>query len=158
MTFPDFQFRLSSVPRCISMKSLQILLSYDEDKWQALVSLGLHTKRRLSWSAERLVASGEGICHMNLDIVTHMTIARQRLSKHIPGVTLSTIGENPLLDNKPITNILDNIRRCFPCGPCQGIIRKSNSEAGAVRVQKNVRSRTENENENGACPSDLWIG
>jgi hypothetical protein len=33
--------------------------------------------------------------------VTHMTIARQRIGKHSPGVTLSTIGHS-LLDNGPI--------------------------------------------------------
>jgi hypothetical protein len=35
------------------------------------------------------------------NIVTHMTIGRQRLAKHIPGATLSTI-EHPLLGNDPI--------------------------------------------------------
>jgi hypothetical protein len=31
-----------------------------------------------------------------------MTIARQRLGKHIPEVTLSTIEAYPLLDNEPM--------------------------------------------------------
>jgi hypothetical protein len=35
------------------------------------------------------------------NIVTHMPIARRRLCKHIPEVTLSTMG-HPLLDNGPI--------------------------------------------------------
>jgi hypothetical protein len=35
------------------------------------------------------------------DIVTHMTIARQRLGKHIPGVTLSKIeGQSRILNNR----------------------------------------------------------
>jgi hypothetical protein len=38
------------------------------------------------------------------DIVTHMPIARQRLGKHIPQVTLSTIEEHPLLSNGTINN------------------------------------------------------
>jgi hypothetical protein len=35
------------------------------------------------------------------DVMTHMTIARQRLDKQIPGITLSTIG-HPLLGKEPI--------------------------------------------------------
>jgi hypothetical protein len=35
-------------------------------------------------------------------VVTHMLIARQRLGKHIPEVTLSTIEGHPLLGNGPI--------------------------------------------------------
>jgi hypothetical protein len=84
-----------------------------------------------------------------------LTIARERLGKHIPGVTLSTIEEYSLLDDKLITHILDNIRRSFPWGPCQGIVRKSNFVAVAVIAQKNIKSRKETEKENGACPSDL---
>jgi hypothetical protein len=38
------------------------------------------------------------------DIVTHMSIAKQRLGKHIPEVTLSTIEEHPLLGKGPINN------------------------------------------------------
>jgi hypothetical protein len=34
--------------------------------------------------------------------VTHMNIARQRLGKHIPEVTLSIIEGHPLLGNGPI--------------------------------------------------------
>jgi hypothetical protein len=35
-------------------------------------------------------------------IVTYMTIVRQRLGKHFPQVTLSTIEGQPLLGNGPI--------------------------------------------------------
>jgi hypothetical protein len=37
-----------------------------------------------------------------VNIVTHMTIARQQLGKHIPEVTLSTIEGYALLGNGPI--------------------------------------------------------
>jgi hypothetical protein len=40
------------------------------------------------------------------DIVTHMTIARQRLGKDIPEVTLSIIEVHPLLGNEPINTLL----------------------------------------------------
>jgi hypothetical protein len=36
------------------------------------------------------------------NIVTHMPIAKQRLSKHIPEVTLSTIEGHSLLGNEQI--------------------------------------------------------
>jgi hypothetical protein len=37
-----------------------------------------------------------------VDTETHMPIARQRLGKHIPEVTLSTIEGHPSLGNGPI--------------------------------------------------------
>jgi hypothetical protein len=39
-------------------------------------------------------------CQSN--IVTHMSIARQRLGKNIPEVKISTIEEHPLLGKEPI--------------------------------------------------------
>jgi hypothetical protein len=69
-----------------------------------------------------------------------MTIARQRLGKHIPGVTLSTIG-GQLLGNGPINMHSRTIEKYFSWGPCRGNIRESNSEAGGVGVQKSTRSQ-----------------
>jgi hypothetical protein len=88
-----------------------------------------------------------------------MTIAGQRLGKHIPRVTSSTIEGYRLLGNGAIhTHSRTTEIKCFPWGPCRGIIRESDFEAVAVGVQKSTRSissTTENENENGVCPSDL---
>jgi hypothetical protein len=56
-------------------------------------------------------------------IVTHVTIARQRLGKHSLGVTLSKIGR-PVLDNGQInTHSRTREEKCFPWGPWRGIIR-----------------------------------
>jgi hypothetical protein len=40
--------------------------------------------------------------YLNNIIVTHMPFGRQRLGKHIPKITLSTIEGHPLLGNGPI--------------------------------------------------------
>jgi hypothetical protein len=40
--------------------------------------------------------------HYMYYIVTHMTVTKQRLVRHISGVTLSTIEGHPLLDNESI--------------------------------------------------------
>jgi hypothetical protein len=56
------------------------------------------------------------------NIVMHMHIARQRIGKHIPEVTLPTIG-HPLLSNGPINTHSDNKIRRFPWSPCRDIIR-----------------------------------
>jgi hypothetical protein len=69
-----------------------------------------------------------------------MTIVRQRLLKHIPGDILSRIG-HPLLGNEPITSILDNRRRCFPWGPCRGIISGYRREYGGVQKSTTEYSR-----------------
>jgi hypothetical protein len=42
------------------------------------------------------------ILSISQNIVTHMTIARQQLGKHNPGVTLSTKEGHPSLGNRPI--------------------------------------------------------
>jgi hypothetical protein len=69
-------------------------------------------------------------------IVTHMTIARQRFGKHIPGVTLSKIEGYKLLGKGPInTHSRTKEEKCFPLGPCRGIIRESDSEASYSGVQ-----------------------
>jgi hypothetical protein len=57
------------------------------------------------------------------DIMTYMPIARQRLGKHIPDVTLSTLKGHLLLGIGQSTRILDKRRRCLPWGPCLRIIR-----------------------------------
>jgi hypothetical protein len=71
---------------------------------------------------------------MIINIVTHMTIARQRLGKYIPGVTLSTVEGYPSLGNGIInTHSRTREEKCFPWGPCQWYIRESNSKAGNCR-------------------------
>jgi hypothetical protein len=71
-------------------------------------------------------------CH---NTVTHMTIARQRLGKHIPGVMLSTTEGHTLLGNGHSRTTEE---KYFPWGLCRGTIRESNSEAGSCRVEKNT--------------------
>jgi hypothetical protein len=67
-----------------------------------------------------------------LRLVTHMTIVRKLLGKHSPRVALSTIEVYPLLGNGPTnTHSRTAEEKCFPWGPCRGIIRESNSEAGS---------------------------
>jgi hypothetical protein len=87
--------------------------------------------------------------------VTHMTIARQRLGKHIPGVTLSTIKGHPLLGNGSIdTHSRTTEETCFPRGPHRGIIRghRRSSEAGE---RMSTTEYDNNGNGNEACPNDL---
>jgi hypothetical protein len=53
---------------------------------------------------------------------------------------------HPLLGNGPIsTHARTTEEKCFPWGPCRGIIRKSNSEASGCRSTteyKGVQRRT----------------
>jgi hypothetical protein len=42
------------------------------------------------------------ILGISQNVAIHMTIVRQQLGKHIPGVTFSTIEGHPLLGNGPI--------------------------------------------------------
>jgi hypothetical protein len=74
--------------------------------------------------------------------VTHMTIARQRLNKHIPKITLSTTEGHPLLGKGPINthSSLGSVSRNYK------------------RAQNGVQgSTTEKENENGASLRQSFI-
>jgi hypothetical protein len=51
-----------------------------------------------------------------------MSIARQRLGKHIPKCRRSTIEERALLGNRQIKHAFLT-RRCFQWGTCRGVIR-----------------------------------
>jgi hypothetical protein len=66
-----------------------------------------------------------------------MTIAGQRLGKHSPGVTLSTIEGHPLLGNGPInTHSRTTEEKNFPRGPCREIIKEQRRRlAGSLRWQ-----------------------
>jgi hypothetical protein len=73
-----------------------------------------------------------------------MSIARQRHDKHSPGDTLSTIG-HPLLGNGRInTHSRTAEEKCFPWGPCRGIIRghRRSSEANRVEAGSNTSTVT----------------
>jgi cytidine deaminase len=73
-------------------------------------------------------------------IVTHMTNVRQRLVKHSPAVALATVEIHQLLGNEPIsTHFRTTEEKCFPCGPCRGIIRGHRRSSKAHRVQRGRR-------------------
>jgi hypothetical protein len=77
-----------------------------------------------------------------------MTIARQRLGKHSPGVTLSTIEGHRLLGNETINkHSRTTEEKCFRWGPCRGNIRESNSEAGNCRSTEEYNGERERERE-----------
>jgi hypothetical protein len=85
-----------------------------------------------------------------------MTIARERLGKHSPGITLSTIQGHPLLRDGPInTHCMTAEEKCFSWGPCRGIIirHRRSSEAGGFRSTEEYKEyKSTTENENGASP------
>jgi hypothetical protein len=58
------------------------------------------------------------------NIVTHMTIAKQMLGKHIPEVTLSTIEGHPFLSNETINIYSSQQKRCFLCVSDISIVRQ----------------------------------
>jgi hypothetical protein len=64
-------------------------------------------------------------------IVTHMTTATTRISKHIPGVRLSKTG-HPLLGNEPINTFLIT-EEVFSVGFARGIIRGQRKEYNGVQ-------------------------
>jgi hypothetical protein len=66
-----------------------------------------------------------------MNIVTNMTIARQRLNKHNPATQEhATIGRQ-LLSNVAVNRLPQQDRLCFQFGPCKVVIREANSEAGS---------------------------
>jgi hypothetical protein len=85
---------------------------------------------------------------LQLSIVMHMTIARQRPCKHSLGVTLSTIEGHPLLGNGPLnTRSRTTEGECFPSSPCRGIVggHKEISEAGSSRSTREYSGERERE-------------
>jgi hypothetical protein len=48
-----------------------IHLSQDRGQWWAVVNLQLHKKGEISWSSERLLASQEGLCSLELVILQY---------------------------------------------------------------------------------------
>jgi hypothetical protein len=109
---------------------------------------GVTSQVILLWfSRSFMLLNSAGLFPMN-NIVTHMTIARQRLGKHCPGITLSTIEEYPLLGNGSInTNSRTTEEKCFLWGPCRGIIRghRRSSEAGSYRSTTEYNGERERE-------------
>jgi hypothetical protein len=93
-------------------------------------------------------------------VVRAIPIPRQRFLNTFPQKqTRGTIG-NLLLGNGAINRLCQQYRLRFPCGPCKVDIRESSSEAGScgrtrIRIEGVKRSIMKNENESGACPSDL---
>jgi hypothetical protein len=75
------------------------------------------------------------------NIVTHMPIARQRLDKHIPEVTLSTIEGHSLLGIGPINTHSCNRETVFSGCPCRGIIR-GQSQRNRERTEEGQQSTT----------------
>jgi hypothetical protein len=76
-------------------------------------------------------------------IVTYRLTAKQRVAEHIPATTNTSVATQRAID----TTIEEDV---FSMDPPRGYV--SDTEPNQV-------SRTlKNENENGACPSDLWSG
>jgi hypothetical protein len=61
-------------------------------------------------------------------IVTHMPIARQRLAKHIPEITLSTIEGHALLGNGPINTHSRQQKMVFSVDSVPRIYKRAQSE------------------------------
>jgi hypothetical protein len=75
--------------------------------------------------------------------MTHMTIARQRLGKHIPKVSLSTIQGHQLLGNEPINTRSGNVTRVFR-GVCAEELQDTEQSTTKYNgVSRRTRRRTE---------------
>jgi hypothetical protein len=58
-------------------------------------------KLNISFTSEGCKQKEVKIMQFRISTVTQMTIAKQQLCKHIPGVTLSTIQEHPSRGREP---------------------------------------------------------
>jgi hypothetical protein len=62
-------------------------------------------------------------------IVTCISIARQRLGKHIPVKRTRATDVRPLLDNDTVNKPPQQERGCFLRGPCRGVIKGQSEDA-----------------------------
>jgi hypothetical protein len=74
--------------------------------------------------------------------VTCITIARQRVGKHIPATQEHVKIGRLLLGNGAVNRLRQKYRLRFPLGPCKVVIGELNSEAGSCRSRESCQKRT----------------
>jgi hypothetical protein len=133
---PVFISSSNRVTRLYSQTLGSLFVSYDSQGYGGGIRSSLHTG----------IPPPSYLCKIRFNIVTwrpnagivtseDTSVARQRLSKHIPATTnmQAAIEYLPLLCNGAVNTPSQQSRDCFQRGPCKVIIRKS-SEAGSSSV------------------------